>query len=77
MAKTRQELDSAIDALERRLPAMLEETRPEDWMEAFAGEAEPIRDAAGPEDLAHVDSRIQCLLRDAGLIPGDDEPCSE
>lgn len=77
MPKTRAELDAALDALEKALPAMLEQTVPEDWMEAFAGEAEPIREAAGPEDLAHVSNRLQCILRDAGLIPGDDEPCSD
>lgn len=75
--KPRAELDAALDALERALPAMLEGTRPEDWMEAFAGQAEPIRDAAGPDDLPHVNNRLQCILRDAGLIPGDDEPCSD
>ncbi len=77
MPKTRADLDAALEDLERRLPAMLEGTRPEDWLEAFAGEADPIRDAAGPEDLVHVDNRLQCILRDAGLVPGDDEPCSD
>ncbi len=75
--KTRAELDAALDVLTEDLPAMLEQTRPEDWMEAFAGEAEPIRDAAGAEDIEHVNSRLQCIVRDAGLIPGDDEPCSD
>ncbi len=75
--KTRAELDAALDVLQQSLPTMLEQTRPEDWMEAFAGEAEPIRDAAGPDDIVHVNNRLQCILRDAGLIPGDDEPCSD
>ena len=74
--KTRAELDAALNALAGKLDSLFADTAPEDWLEAFAGEAEPIRDAAGPEDLAHVDWRIQCILRDAGLIPGDDEPCS-
>jgi hypothetical protein len=56
---------------------MIEMIRPEDLMEAFAGEADPIRDEAAAEDLPHVDSRLQCMLRDAGLVPGDDEPCSD
>jgi len=77
MPKTRPEIDAALDDLQERLPAILDATRPEDWLEAFAGEADPIRDATGPEDLAHVDDRLQCILRDAGLVPGDDEPCSE
>ncbi len=77
MPKTRAELDTALCVLEADLPAMLEQTRPEDWLEAFAAEADPIRDAAGPADAEHVNSRLQCILRDAGLIPGDDEPCSD
>lgn len=77
MPKTRAELDIALDVLEQDLPTILEGVRPEDWLEAFAAEADPIRDAAGVEDLRHVDSRLQCILRDAGLIPGDDEPCSD
>jgi hypothetical protein len=76
MSILRPDLDAALDALEQRLPGILENTRPEDWLEAFAGEADPIRDAAGPDDLAHVDDRLQCILRNAGVIPGDEEPCS-
>ena len=76
MSILRPELDAALDALEQRLPGIIEKTRPEDVMEAFAGEADPIREAAGPEDAEHVNDRLQCMLRDAGLIPGDEEPCS-
>jgi hypothetical protein len=74
MYRTRKELDSAIDHLGRRLPALLARTREEDWLEAFAAEADPLRDSAALDDVAHVDGRLQCLLRDAGLIPGDEEP---
>lgn len=73
--KTRAELDAELDALEAGLPALLAETRPDDQLEAFAGVADEIREQAGPEDEAHVWSRLQCMLRDAGLIPGDEEPC--
>lgn len=27
------------------------------------------------DDRAYVRYRVQCMLRDAELIPGDDEPC--
>ncbi len=74
--KSRAELDFALEALAAKLDALFADTEPEDWMEAFAGEAEPIRDAAGPSDLAHVDARLQCMRRDAGLIPGDGQRCS-
>jgi hypothetical protein len=46
-------------------------------MEAFAGNADEIMEAAAPEDRTHVWNRLQCILRDAGLIPGDDEPCAD
>lgn len=74
--KTRAELDAELDALEAGLPALLAETQPEDQMEAFAGIADEIREQASIEDADHVWGRLQCMLRDAGLIPGDDEPCS-
>ena len=75
--KTRAELDAALDKLEAALPAMIEQYDEATIMDAFAGEAEMIENEAGPRDIEHVFSRTQCMLRDAGLIPSDDEPCSE
>ena len=75
MPKTRDELDAELERLEKELPALIENTRPEDLIEAFAGHAQPNRDSAG-EHIGHVNSRLQCMLRDAGLILGDEEPCS-
>lgn len=74
---TRADLDYKLDLLRDAMPAFLRGTREEDQMEAFAGIADGIREAAGPEDQAHVWSRMQCILRDFGLIPSDEEPCSD
>lgn len=76
MKKTRVELDAELAKFERHVIQMVDECPECDLMDAIAGEAEVIEDAAAPAELAHVHSRIQCILRDAGLIPGDEEPCS-
>lgn len=74
--KSRAELDKELDKLAAWVPTMLAETD-EDWqMEAFAGEAEPIRDAAGPEDGEYVWSRLQRILVEHCLIPADEGPCA-
>jgi hypothetical protein len=77
MAKTRKELDEILAQLEYTLPTLLKESEESDFMEAFAGEAEVIEDAAGPDDIDHVRGRINCMLRSRGLIPSDNdgEPC--
>lgn len=73
--KTRAELDAALDQLQADLPGMIEECDDAMIMDAFAGEAEEIEAQAGSADCEHVRSRLQCMLRDLELIPGDDEPC--
>lgn len=76
MKSTRRELDARLDVLAANVAQMLE------------GRTEPLRDAieratdeiladAHPNDMRHVWSRLQCIQRDAGLIPGDDEPCDD
>lgn len=45
-------------------------------IDAFDPIAEGIRADTQGTDREHVWSRLQCLLRDSGLIPGDDEPCN-
>ena len=59
--------------LARRVPRMAELTPPKHVMEEFACYADVIRDAAKPDDQAHVDARIDCILHKAGLIPGEEE----
>ena len=75
--KTRTALDADLDALQARIPALIAENEPDSVLEAFAGEAEAIEEATGPEDREHVSGRIQCMLSSAGLIPGENEgePC--
>lgn len=75
--KTLAELDKELDELAAWVPGMLEETDVDWQLEAFAGRADPINDATPAEHHDHVWSRIQCILRDNGLIPGDEEPCSD
>lgn len=75
MPNTRRELDVMLQDLQERLPGLLAATRPECWLEAFTGVAKPVRDASGPQERHYVEARLNCILRDAGLVPGDDEPC--
>ena len=71
-------LDRHLDELARRVPRIVESTPPEHLMDEFAGCADVIHDAAKPEDLAHVDARLDCILHEAGLVPGDEaEPCDD
>lgn len=76
MKLTREELDARLDTLAANVAQMRE------------GSTEPLRDAidrasvelledAHPGDRDHAWSRLQCIQRDAGLIPGDDEPCND
>lgn len=76
MTKTDAELVAELDALQSRLPAMITDYDPDAVMEAFAGEAELFETGVDAADRPYVSNRLQCMLRDAGLIPGDDEPCS-
>jgi hypothetical protein len=77
MAKNRKELDAMLAQLEDNLPNLLKESEESDFIGAFAGEAEVIEDAAGPDDIEHVRGRINGMLGSRGLISSDneDEPC--
>jgi hypothetical protein len=71
-------LDRQLDELQAQLPQLIAETEPEHLMDAFAGIADEILERASPEDCRHVDARINCMLHEAGLVPGDDgEPCDD
>ena len=76
MPKTRAELDAQLESLKAALPALLESVSEDCQLDAFASLADDISGQAGSADAEHVWSRVQCILRDAGLIPGDDEPCA-
>ena len=73
---TRSELVACLDDLKKRLIEMIDVYPESDLMDAFAGEAEMIEARTAPDDLNFFHDSVQCMLRDAGLIPGDDEPCS-
>lgn len=72
MAKTRAEIDSLLDQLQADLPEIIRTTEADQVMEAFAGRAEPIRDVTAPEDVAHLDGRLNAMLEDAELLPPDE-----
>lgn len=70
---TRTELEAALDALAKRIPELVTEYCPENVLEAFACEAHEVEERAAVEDRQYRDSRINCMLASAGLIPGDNE----
>jgi hypothetical protein len=47
-----------------------------DFWNAFAGESDAITEGAPPADQAYAQGRIDCVLKNAGLIPGEDEGAS-
>lgn len=73
--KTRAEIDAELSRLENVIPRLVAELPAEEVLEAFAGEAEVLREDGS--DPAYVSSRIDCMLSSAGLIPGENEgePC--
>ena len=75
MKMTRKELDAALADLAIWVPAMIEETDEGSQIDAFAGHVEALEERVAPEDHDHYWSATQCILRDNGLVPGDDEPC--
>lgn len=74
--KSRAELDAELDALAAWVPGMLAETDEASQMDAFAGRADEITDAAGPEDQPHVWGRLQQILAANCMVPADEGPCS-
>lgn len=74
MTKTREELSIALDKLEAKLPAMIAEYQAADLMDAFAREAELIERGAALVDSDYIRGRLNSMLRDAGLVPGDEGP---
>lgn len=75
--KTRAELDKLVESMAAEYVAKADTAEPEQLARSLAELQDSIQAQATPEDVPHVWSRLQCVLRDAGLIPGDDEPCSE
>lgn len=75
---------SALNELEAFLPHLLEkhtvsgELQDGAFSSEFAGIADVIVDGASPADHDYAAGRVQCMLKNAGLIPGEDagEPCA-
>lgn len=75
--KTRDELDAALNHLAEVVAKRVSATDSAGTLEQeFAAIVDDLYVQAGPEHSAYVRSRFRCILRDAGLLPGD-EPCSE
>ena len=70
MAKTRDEIDSILDELERELPELLKDADDQDdfWL-AFVGLSDAIEDDAAPADLQYVRGRIDRMLAGPGQTP--------
>ena len=74
--KTRSELDTELDKLALEVPEMMKGTDPAFQIDAFAGMAEVIEDAAGTEDARYVSDRLQKIRSDNCLVPSDEGPCA-
>lgn len=66
---------AAVERLEALLPGLLHQQTASTAMDVFAKEVEAVEGHVHDEDRPYFRSRVQCMLRDAGLRPGDDEPC--
>ena len=69
---------AALDALEKQLPELLLANPDEaDFWPKFSGTADSIVDSAPAGDSEYVRGRIDCMLKNQGVIPGEDEgePC--
>lgn len=75
--KTRDDLDKLVSALAAEYAQRADVGSAEDMVRSLAELQESIQAQASPEDAAHVWGRLQCVLRDAGMIPGDDQPCDK
>ncbi|AKC87016.1 hypothetical protein [Pseudoxanthomonas suwonensis] len=75
--KTPADIDAELARLERRLPELIARHDGPDVLEAFAAEAEPLTRDVPAEHEAYVNSRLNCMLAAAGLVPGEPEgePC--
>ena len=68
-----------LDVLEGKLPALVEQHPDEgDFWNAFAAESELIIQSVAPVEHDYARGRIDCMLKNAGMIPGEDEgaPCA-
>ncbi len=72
MIRTRAELDSMLDELERDLAILiLNAADHESLWTAFAAQAETISASAAPADRDHVRARVDAILRAQGIEPSE------
>ncbi|KAB8318435.1 hypothetical protein SD81_016125 [Tolypothrix campylonemoides VB511288] len=67
----RASLDARLDALEAKLPGMIDTLGEGDFYAAFRREADVVRRDMRAEDFPHVSRRIQDMLARSGMIVGD------
>lgn len=68
------EIVAMLDALEARLPGLVQQTFPDELMEVFATEAEAIAEAAGPEHASYVAARLQAMAASLPLAMRSAKP---
>ena len=74
--KDRAAIDRELEAIAAWVPAMLAETDEADQMDAFAGRAEALVEAAGAEDASYIHERLQRILVENCMVPADEGPCA-
>lgn len=70
---------AALDVLEGKVEQLVSENPDEDaFWSTFTREADAIVAEAPAEDHPYARGRIDCMLKNAGMIPGEDEgtPCA-
>lgn len=68
---TRIELVAALDELEAVLPRFIGETHADYVLEGIAGFVDGIEQAIDKKDGRYLESRVRCMLGNAGLIASD------
>ena len=71
MVKTREQLENALNMLEDSIPRWMKERRECDVMEEVSVEIEQLQKTVHLLDRSYFRRRVQCILRDAGLVQAD------
>ncbi|HZH43332.1 MAG TPA: hypothetical protein VEY50_04550 [Lysobacter sp.] len=69
----RARLDEELDALQARLPQLIDMHREGEFYAVFRREADRIRRETGPGDFEHVGRRIARMLEEHHMIASDRE----
>lgn len=68
------QVKARLDVLEGKLEALLEQyPNNAAFWSAFEGESKPIIESADAHDAEYAQGRLDCMLKNAGLIPGESE----